>query len=738
MKLSIKIGGMTCAACSASVQKALRKIEGINYATVNIGNETAQLSYDHEMVTLSIIKKAIEKEGFYLIEESISQEQLDEMKMHNLKKIKRKFFLSFFSALPLFYLAMAPMIGLPTFLDPMTQSVPFTIIQFVLTTIIILIGRDFFIRGFKNLIKLKPNMDSLVAIGTSSAYLFSFYTSILVLNGNSMMTHNLYFESAGVIITLILLGKYLEMNAKMKTSHAIQALYNLTPTKAKILKENQVIEIEIKELKALDRVVILPGDRFPADGTILFGTTSIDESMLTGESFPVEKTINDLVYAGTMNQKGLIHYEVKSLGKDTLLANIIKMVEEAQGSKAPIAKLADKISAIFVPTVITIALISFALFMLYGNPFELSLTVAMSVLVVACPCALGLATPMSIIVGVGNGARNGLLFKNAEALELTHKVSVVAFDKTGTLTMGKPAVNHILPLGVSEEELLTIAGSLESHSTHPLSLAIMEKMNQLGCEIKECKNYENIAGFGLKAYIDGDLILVGKVKLVEEEVRIEKEIYDIIYKWSNQGNSIVVVARNQTLLGVLGISDPINEDSVTVLQELKKLGIKTVMLTGDNELVARRIAEKVGIDEVVANTLPSDKLNYIKKLKNQKEIVMMVGDGINDSPSLAEAHVAVAIGSGSDVAIETSDIVLTGNHILGIIKAIKLSKKTIRNIKQNLFWAFGYNVLGIPLAAGLLYPINGMLLNPMIAALAMSLSSFCVVTNSLRLFKAKI
>ncbi|MFR5509105.1 MAG: copper-translocating P-type ATPase, partial [Clostridia bacterium] len=604
----------------------------------------------------------------------------------------------------------------------------------------------FYINGFKSLFHGSPNMDTLVAIGTSSAFIYSLYTTInLIRNAGASMEmhmshhHQLYFESAGIIIALILLGKFLESRSKGKTSEAIKKLMGLQPKTAIIMVDDKEVEVSIDEVLVGDIVVVKPGEKIPVDGKIVFGHTSIDESMLTGESMPVEKTVGDSVTGASINKNGLIRFEATKVGKDTALAQIIKLVEDAQGTKAPIAKLADTVAGYFVPAVITIAVVAALLWAIIGKEnTTFVLTIFISVLVIACPCALGLATPTAIMVGTGKGAENGILIKSSVALELAHKVDTVIFDKTGTITEGKPKVTEIITYGNYEEDyILKLAASAEKGSEHPLGEAIVRYANEKNIDLINVEKFNSVTGKGINAVIDNKKINLGNVKMMED-LNISLDIVENKYdELAKQGKTPMFISIENELAGIIAVADVVKESSKRAVELLHNLGIKVAMVTGDNKNTAQAIAYQVGIDIVLAEVLPEDKSNEVKKLQAEGNFVAMVGDGINDAPALAASDIGIAIGSGTDVAIESADIVLMKNDLMDVPTAIKLSKDTIRNIKQNLFWAFGYNTIGIPVAAGVLYIFGGPLLNPMIAAAAMSLSSVSVVSNALRLRKFK-
>lgn len=754
-KIELTVHGMTCAACSKAVERVTKKLDGVEDSSVNIATEKAIITYDPTKVRLSQITKAIEKAGYEPITEE-NKETVDEDQKRKDKErntLFRKFIVAICFAIPLFYIAMGPMVPkpfgpwpVPNIISPETNIINYALIQIVLVVPIMLVGYKFYINGFKSLFHGSPNMDTLVAIGTSSAFIYSLYTTInLIRNAGVSMEmhmshhHQLYFESAGIIIALILLGKFLESRSKGKTSEAIKKLMGLQPKTATIMVDDKEVEVSIDEVLEGDIVVVKPGEKIPVDGKIVFGHTSIDESMLTGESMPVEKTVGDSVTGASINKNGLIRFEATKVGKDTALAQIIKLVEDAQGTKAPIAKLADTVAGYFVPAVITIAVISALLWAIIGKEnTTFVLTIFISVLVIACPCALGLATPTAIMVGTGKGAENGILIKSSVALELAHKVNTVIFDKTGTITEGKPKVTEIITYGDYDEDyLLKLAASAEKGSEHPLGEAIVRYAEEKNMNLINVEKFNSVTGKGINAVIDNKKVNLGNVKMMED-LNISLDIVENKYEeLAKQGKTPMFISIENELAGIIAVNDVVKESSKRAVELLHNLGIKVAMVTGDNKNTADAIAKQVGIDIVLAEVLPQDKSNEVKKLQAEGNFVAMVGDGINDAPALAAADIGIAIGNGTDVAIESADIVLMKNDLMDVPTAIKLSKDTIRNIKQNLFWAFGYNTIGIPVAAGVLYIFGGPLLNPMIAAAAMSLSSVSVVSNALRLRKFK-
>ncbi|AUN10248.1 copper-translocating P-type ATPase [Clostridium botulinum] len=737
--MNLKIEGMTCAACAKAVERVSRKLEGVIEANVNIATEKLDITFDKSKVSINDIKRAIEKAGYKALEEKNIEEE-KKGKEDAIKSLWRRFITSLIFAVPLLTISMGSMMGLklPKIIDPMHSPLNFGLIQLILVIPIILVGNKFFRVGFKSLVKGSPNMDSLISIGTSAAVVYGIFAIFQISKGNMHYAHDLYFESGATILTLITLGKYLESVSKGKTSEAIKKLMALAPKNATIIRDNKEIIIPIEEVKINDIVLVKPGEKLPVDGEIIEGSTAIDESMLTGESLPVEKHIGDIAVAGSINKHGLIKYKATKVGKDTTLAQIIKLVEEAQGSKAPIARLADKISAYFVPTVIALAIISSLAWYVSGKSLIFSLTIFISVLVIACPCALGLATPTAIMVGTGKGAENGVLIKSGGALETAHKVQSIIFDKTGTITEGKPKVTDILVSeGVDEKYLLQVAATAEKGSEHPLGEAIVKKAEEENLELFQGKNFRAIPGKGIEVIIEDKKVLLGNLRLMEEyEVEI-KDFMDKSHKLSKEGKTPMFIAIENKIKGIIAVADTLKENSKKAIEKLHDMGVEVVMITGDNKNTAEAIGKQVGIDKIFAEVLPSDKANWVKKLQQEGKIVAMVGDGINDAPALAQADIGIAIGSGTDVAIESADIVLIKSDLMDVPTALKLSRATIKNIKENLFWAFGYNTLGIPVAMGILYIFGGPLLNPMIAAAAMSFSSVSVLLNALRLRRFK-
>ena len=735
---TFKVEGMSCSACANRVERITKKIDGVESANVNFATEKLTVRVDAEKVRYSDIKLAVDKAGFKLIKEEDQIKEVSKKKDES-KILLNRFIFSLIFTVPLLIISMGHMVGmpLPSIIDPMKNPLNFALIQLVLTIPVMVAGYKFYKIGYKNLFKLSPNMDSLIAIGTSAAVAYGLFAIYKILNGETHYAMHLYFESAVVILTLITLGKYLEAVSKGKTSEAIKKLMGLAPKTATIIKNGKEVSIPIEEVIVGDIILVKPGEKLPVDGEIIEGSTSIDESMLTGESIPVEKNIGSTVIGASINKSGFIKYKATKVGKDTALAQIVKLVEEAQGTKAPIAKMADIIAAYFVPTVIGLAIIATIGWLISGETTVFALTIFISVLVIACPCALGLATPTAIMVGTGKGAENGVLIKGGEALETTYKIDTIVFDKTGTITEGKPKVTDIICNGIKEEEVLVLAASAEKGSEHPLGEAIVREAEDRSLEFKSLEHFKAVPGHGIEVTIEGKDILLGNKKLmIENNINIES-LHVESDRLATEGKTPMYIAINNKLSGIIAVADTVKENSKAAIEELKKMNVNVAMITGDNKKTAEAIAKSVGIDIVLAEVLPEDKANEVKKLQGQNRKVAMVGDGINDAPALVQADVGIAIGSGTDVAIESADIVLMKSDLKDVVTAIRLSKATIKNIKENLFWAFGYNVLGIPVAMGVLHIFGGPLLNPMIAAAAMSFSSVSVLLNALRLKKFK-
>ena len=738
------IEGMSCASCAMTIENAVSKIPGVDKASVNLATEIMTVEAN-DSVTPEDIAKVVDGVGYGArprgksVEEEL--EEKNEKKEAHLREMKRNLTISAIFTVPLLFIAMADMVGIPmpAFLSPMQSPVSYALIQLALVLPIIWIGRRFFVDGFKALSKGHPNMDSLVALGTSAAFLYSLYGTYHVLEGHAHFAMNLYYESAGVILTLITLGKYFEDVSKGKTSMAIQTLVGLAPKMATVLRNGQEVEVPVEEVQVGDLIRVKPGEKVPVDGVVTEGNSTVDESMLTGESIPVSKSVGDEVIGASLNKTGSFILKATKIGKDTALSQIIQLVEQAQGSKAPIAKLADKVSGVFVPIVIVLALVSgLAWYFLGQESWVFALTITISVLVIACPCALGLATPTAIMVGTGKGAENGILLKSGEALEEANHVNMVVFDKTGTITNGTPVVTDVVTADYTDADaLIRLAASLEVASEHPLGEAIVAKAKEQGAAFDEVTNFEAIPGFGIKGHVGETLVFLGNEKWMRENDLANVEMNNKANHFAEQGKTPLYIGYNDAVQGLIVVADTVKESSARAIQTLHEMGIQVAMMTGDHERTAQAIAAEVGIDRVFSEVLPQDKANYVSKLQEEGYIVAMVGDGINDAPALAQAQVGIAIGTGTDVAIESADAVLMKSDLMDVPAMLKLSRATIRNIKENLFWAFAYNVIGIPFAMGVLHLFGGPLLNPMIAGAAMSFSSVSVVLNALRLKRWK-
>ena len=742
-RATIPIAGMTCAACAARLEKVLGKLDGVESASVNYATEKAVIAFDKTRLKMSRVREAIAKAGFEALDiEQVTADADAARKEAEIRSMWRRFTVAVVFCLPLLYIAMASMVSwapFPGALDPETHPVRFAVIQLLLTIPIAWVGRRFYSVGFRLLWQRSPNMDSLIAVGTSAAILYSLYSTWRILNGDAHAVHGLYYESAGVIITLILLGKSLEAVSRGKTSQAIKKLVGLAPKTALVVRDGAEREIPIDEVEVGDVIVVRPGEKIPVDGVVTEGATSIDEAMLTGESMPVDKKAGDRVFGASLNGNGRILFRAEKVGADTVLAQIIRLVEDAQNAKAPIARLADVVAGYFVPAVIAIAVIAGAAWWIGTGDFAFALGIFISILIIACPCALGLATPTAIMVGTGRGAERGILIKGGGALEAAQKINAVILDKTGTVTRGKPELTDVVPApGFERGRILSLAASAEKGSEHPLGDAIVAGAEKEGAAIASPGAFQAVPGHGIEADIGGAAVLLGNRKLLERHgVNIAPEPAAAFENLAGEGKTPMYLAVDGRLAGVLAVADVVKESSAAAIKALRELGIEVTMLTGDNRRTAEAIAARVGVDRVLAEVLPADKAAEVKRLQGEGKAVAMVGDGINDAPALAQADVGIAIGSGADVAMESADIVLMHSDLMDVPAAIELSRATIRNIKENLFWAFAYNVLGIPVAAGVLHLFGGPLLNPMLAAAAMSLSSISVLSNALRLRRFK-
>ncbi len=726
------VSGMSCAACQSRVEKVVSKVEGVEKVSVSL--LTNSMSVEGEYSSLDVIK-AVEKAGFGATkkgEDTVSDVQVDEIKV-----IRNRLILSVIFIIPLLYVSMGHMLfgfKLPSFMEG--NHMAMGLYELLITVIIMIINQKFFVSGFRGLVNRAPNMDTLVSLGATASFALSVYELFVMSRGyvdgdENVVSHammGLYFEAAAMILTLITVGKFLEAVSKGRTKDALKSLINLTPATAVVLRGGEEKTIDAKFVKVGDCFVVRPGEAIPVDGVIIEGSCAVDEAMLTGESIPVDKTVGDYVSTGTINQSGFIRCEATKVGEDTSLQKIIKLVSDAAASKAPIAKVADKVSGVFVPIVMIIAVLTTVIWLLVGADYYMALERGIAVLVISCPCSLGLATPVAIMVGNGVGAKNGILFKTSEALEVTGSVSSICLDKTGTITKGEMEVTDITTFnGASDEEVLSIAASLESMSEHPIAKAIVECYDG---DVKAVSGFETLTGNGVKGIIDGRDVKVGSLKFIGDD--IDREVLDEISSLSNQGKTPVVVTVDSVVVGVIAVSDTLREDSVDAINELKKLGLNVYMLTGDNDITANAIGAQSKVDSVISGVLPAEKADKVSELKKDGK-VMMVGDGINDAPALTSADVGFSIGHGTDVAIDACDVVLTKNSLMDVVKAYRLSKATVRNIHQNLFWAFIYNIIGIPIAAGALIAPLGVSLSPELSAAAMSLSSFFVVSNALRL-----
>ena len=746
------VSGLSCASCAANLEAAVGRLAGLGSAVVNFATQVLTVTYPLGAIDVEQISQAVEAAGYHAqlltAQASASQAQIQQeadqaaqAKANHQAALWRRFWLSAIFALPLLCLAMAEMVGLtlPTWLSHRGGGQLFVSLQLALTLPILWLGRSFFLNGFKHLVKGHPNMDSLVALGTSAAVAYSLYSSIQVWLGDHHAAMSLYYESAGVILTLVTLGKYFEARSKGQTSAAIQALIKLAPQEAQVLREGQEVTLPLDQVQVGDLVRVRPGQKIPVDGRVVEGQSWVDESMLTGESLPVAKKVGDQVVGASLNQQGSLIVETNKVGQDTTLAQIIHLVQAAQGSKAPIAQLADRVSAVFVPVVMTLALVAgLAWYLIGGQSWAFALTISIAVLVIACPCALGLATPTAIMVGTGKGAEQGILIKSGTALEMAHQVDAVVLDKTGTLTQGQPQVTDVLPLtGWTPDQLLALAAAAEVNSEHPLGQAIVAGARERELALPEVTNFQSLTGSGIQVRLDQATYYLGNRRLMQEQGLDLGQAEEQAAALAAGGKTPIYVANGHELLGLIAVADPLKATSPEAVRRLKAMGLQVIMLTGDNAKTAQALAAEAGIDQVISDVLPADKAQVVADLQAQGLKVAMVGDGINDAPALAQADVGLAIGRGTDVAIESADMVLMGSDLTSVATAIKLSQATIRNIKENLFWAFAYNVLGIPVAMGVLHLFGGPLLNPMLAGAAMSFSSVSVIVNALRLRRFK-
>lgn len=733
-KIILSIDGMTCSACSNRLEKYLLKQDGIINASVNLVMSNAFVEYDETKLNIKNVEEFVKKAGF----KSLGL-YTDIKTKNNTKNNKVLFIIFLILSIILMYVSMGHMIGLPTFefLNMHTHPISYAITLLIITIPFIFYGFDIIKSGFKNLIHKAPNMDTLVAIGVLSSLLYSLYNMYIIIKGNTSYVEHLYFESAAIVIFFIKLGRYIDGASKDKTKEAIQKLVQITPKDATIKVNGDEKKVTIDEINKGDIVISKPGERISVDGEIVIGKTHLDESFITGESKPVAKNIGDKVIAGSINYDGYIEYKAEKIGKESTISEIVKLVIEATNTKAPIAKIADTVSGYFVPTVIIIAFITFLVYLFLGLGFTSAINTFVTILVVACPCSLGLATPLAIVISEGVCATHGILVKKSETLENASKINTIVFDKTGTLTYGTLKIAEILNYStLTNNEIVELAGSLESKSTHPISKAFKEYIEANNLKILDVEKFEDISGYGIVGTIDNNTILVGNSKLLNK-YKVENKYIEQEELLATNGNSIVYIAKNNEILGIIGVNDIIRDNVKNIIEELNKNNIEVIMLTGDNNKTAKSIADTLGIKNVIANVTPNEKSNIIKKLKEEGKIVMMCGDGINDSPALALSDIGVSVNSGTDIARDSSDVILTKNDLTSIVNLINISKKTIRNIKQNLFWAFFYNSLMIPIAMGVLSGI-GININPMIASLAMVLSSFTVILNALRLKRIKI
>ncbi|VED90765.1 cation-transporting ATP-ase, P-type [Streptococcus equinus] len=736
------IDGMTCAACAVTVENAVNKIDNIDSAVVNLTTEKMTVRYNSDLVSEEEIEKAVVDAGYGAsVFDPATAKSQSERQSEATQNMWHKFLLSALFAVPLLYLSMGSMMGMwvPDVVSMDVHPLVFAFVQLVLTLPVMYFGRRFYVNGFRSLIKGHPNMDSLVALATSAAFIYSLYGVYHVILGHAHHAHMLYFESVAVILTLITLGKYFETLSKGRTSDAIQKLVKLSAKTATVIRDGVEESVPIENVVIGDILLVKPGEKIPVDGRVVSGHSAIDESMLTGESIPVEKVADDKVFGASINGQGSLTIQAEKVGDETLLAQIIKLVEDAQQTKAPIAKIADRVAGVFVPAVITIALVTFAFwYFVMGESFVFALQVAIAVLVIACPCALGLATPTAIMVGTGRGAENGILYKRGDVLENAHHIDTMVFDKTGTITQGKPQVVDVITYRGDEKSLLSKVASIEKYSEHPLSQAIVEKAVAEKLDFSEVENFTSLTGRGLQGEVAGQTFYIGNRRLMEE-LQVDLGASEAaVLAATQKGQTPIYISANQQLLGVITVADLLKVDSKETVAKLQNKGIDVVLLTGDNSKTAQAIAKQAGIKTVISEVLPDQKSQAIKDLQSQGKLVAMVGDGINDAPALAVADIGIAVGSGTDIAIESADIILMKPEISDILKALSISRLTIKVVKENLFWAFIYNILAIPVAMGVLYLFGGPLLNPMIAGLAMGFSSVSVVLNALRLKYIKL
>ncbi|WP_033152005.1 heavy metal translocating P-type ATPase [Streptococcus equinus] len=736
------IDGMTCAACAVTVENAVNKIDNVDSAVVNLTTEKMTVRYNSDLVSEEEIEKAVVDAGYGAsVFDPATAKSQSERQSEATQNMWHKFLLSALFAVPLLYLSMGSMMGLwvPDVVSMDSHPLVFAFVQLVLTLPVMYFGRRFYVNGFRSLIKWHPNMDSLVALATSAAFIYSLYGVYHVILGHAHHAHMLYFESVAVILTLITLGKYFETLSKGRTSDAIQKLVKLSAKTATVIRDGVEESVPIENVVIGDILLVKPGEKIPVDGRVVSGHSAIDESMLTGESIPVEKVADDKVFGASINGQGSLTIQAEKVGDETLLAQIIKLVEDAQQTKAPIAKIADRVAGVFVPAVITIALITFAFwYFVMGESFVFALQAAIAVLVIACPCALGLATPTAIMVGTGRGAENGILYKRGDVLENAHHIDTMVFDKTGTITQGKPQVVDVITYHGDEKSLLSKVASIEKYSEHPLSQAIVEKAAAEKLDFSEVENFTSLTGRGLQGEVAGQTFYIGNRRLMEE-LQVDLSASEAaVLAATQKGQTPIYISANQQLQGVMTVADLLKVDSKETVAKLQNKGIDVVLLTGDNSKTAQAIAKQAGIKTVISEVLPDQKSQAIKDLQSQGKLVAMVGDGINDAPALAVADIGIAVGSGTDIAIESADIILMKPEISDILKALSISCLTIKVVKENLFWAFIYNILAIPVAMGVLYLFGGPLLNPMIAGLAMGFSSVSVVLNALRLKYIKL